>query len=224
MQGSATRHSSRISMEFTVSLVSLGAASGVFGVATCTGGVSGGSICDESVNAASTIGFGSSEAAVVSVAVSLTDSAAFATSTLPIPALPIAVGCGASAKSAVRDGTRRSRVGAAVFSVPVEPKLARQATNAVSHNTAATDANSGFMIPSLQTLQLSQLAEPSMRRTDFWGHDMTTQWRQRSSSVFPNKCCPYATRGRKQFIGHFRTKRVEDSLLSPQKSSCRVQR
>ena len=118
-------------------------------VATCTGGVSGGRICDESVNAASTIDFGSSEAAVVSVAVSVTDSAAFATSTLPTPALPIAVGCGvsASSKSAVRDGTRRSRVGAAVFSVPVETKLATQATNAVSHNTAATDANSGFMIP-----------------------------------------------------------------------------
>jgi hypothetical protein len=30
-----------------------------------------------------------------------------------------------------------------------------------------------------------------------------------SSSVVPKKCCPYATRGRKQLIGHFRTKRAE---------------
>jgi hypothetical protein len=40
----------------------------VLAVAACTGGVSGGSICDESVNAASTIDFGSLEAAVLSEA------------------------------------------------------------------------------------------------------------------------------------------------------------
>src|SRR5437879_9107433 len=101
-------------MEDRASLVSLGTALGALGVAICTGGVSGGSICDESVNAASTIGFGSSEAAGLSVAVSLTGSAAvsltgsaaFATSMLLITTLPIAVGCGASASStsAVRNG------------------------------------------------------------------------------------------------------------------------
>jgi hypothetical protein len=136
-------------MELTSSLVSLGTALGVLAVAACTGGVSGGSICDESVNAASTIDFGSSEAAVLSEAGPLTSSAAPATSTLPIPALPIAVGCDASAtsKSAVRNGARRSRVGAAVFSVRVEPKQANQATTPVPHRTAATVADRrGFMI------------------------------------------------------------------------------
>src|SRR6516162_8592047 len=92
-------------MELTASLVSLGIASDVLAVATCTGGVSGGSICDQYVNAASTIDAGSSEAAVVSVAVPVTDAAA--TSALR----PTAVACSASASSAsaVRAGTARSR-------------------------------------------------------------------------------------------------------------------
>src|ERR1700704_2224443 len=100
MQMSATRHSSRISMEVTASLASFGTGSGVLAVATCTGGVSGGSICDASGNAASTIDSGPSEAAIVSVAVPVTNSAAVTTSSLATAALPIAVACGASASSA----------------------------------------------------------------------------------------------------------------------------
>jgi hypothetical protein len=42
-----------------------------------------------------------------------------------------------------------------------------------------------------------------MRQADFSGHDMTTQWRKRSSSVFPNKCCPYATPAASSLLGIF---------------------
>src|SRR5271169_5657423 len=140
MQMSATRHSSRISILLTASLAPLANALGVLAVAACTGGVSGGSICDESVNAASTIDFGSSEAAALSVAIPLTNSAALETSTLPISVLPNAVGGGtsASSKSAASNGARRSRVGAAVLSMPTEPKPANQATAPAPHKTAAT--------------------------------------------------------------------------------------
>src|SRR5437899_9413157 len=104
MQISATGHSSRISTESTASLASFGTGSGVLAVVTDTGGVSGGSICDESGNAATTIDSGLSEAAVVSVSVPVTGSAAVATSALATAALataalPIAVACGATASS-----------------------------------------------------------------------------------------------------------------------------
>ena len=82
-------------MELTASLASFGAGSGVLAVATSTGGVSGGSICDDPGNAASTIDSGSPEAAVVSMAVPVTDPAAVTTSALATAALPIAVACGA---------------------------------------------------------------------------------------------------------------------------------
>src|SRR5438105_934176 len=121
MQISATRHSSRISTESTASLASFGTGSGVLSIVTDTGGVSGGSICDESGNAATAIDSGLSEAAVVPVAVPVTGSAAVATSALATAALPIAVACGATASSAsaVRDGARRSSIGtAAVISMP----------------------------------------------------------------------------------------------------------
>src|ERR1700682_5373193 len=156
MQMSATRHSSRILMEVTASLASFGTGSGVLAVATCTGGVPGGGICDESGNATSTIDSGSSEAAVVSVAVPVTDSAAVTTTSLATAALPVAVVCGASASSAsaLRDGARRSSIGTApVFSMPAEPKPASQATTqpprtTVPHNGAATVGNRrGFIIP-----------------------------------------------------------------------------
>src|SRR6266403_2564934 len=96
MQISATRHSSRISTESTASLASFGTGSGVLAVVTGTAGVSGGSICDESGNAATTIDSGLSEAAVseaavVSVAVAITGSVAVATSALATAALAIAV-------------------------------------------------------------------------------------------------------------------------------------
>src|SRR5438552_14994589 len=114
MQISATGHSSRISTESTASLASFGTGSGVLAVAT--GGVSGGSICDESGNAATTIDSGLSEAAVVPVAVPVTGSAAVATSALATAALataalPIAVACGATASSASRDVARRPSIG-----------------------------------------------------------------------------------------------------------------
>src|SRR6267154_5770914 len=125
MQISATRHSSRISTESTASLVSFGTGSGVLAVATCTDGVSGGSICDESGNVASTIDSGSSEAAVVSVLV--TNSAAIATSASPIAALPIAVDGGSYAgpKSAMRIGAWRSTIDIAVSWMPAELKASQ---------------------------------------------------------------------------------------------------
>src|SRR5207342_559107 len=120
MQLSATRHSPRISMELTSSLTSFGVGSDMLAVATCTGGDSGGSICDESGNAASTIDFGSSEAGVVSAAVLVIDSAAVATSALPTTVLPVARGVSASSASAMRYGVRRSSIDTApVFLMPV---------------------------------------------------------------------------------------------------------
>src|SRR5258708_27402761 len=72
MQGSTTRHSSRTSVESTAGLASPGSLV-ASDLATCSGDVSGGSISDESVNAATTIGSGSCEAGVASAGgVSLT--------------------------------------------------------------------------------------------------------------------------------------------------------
>src|SRR5712671_6003739 len=118
MQTSTTKHSSRISRELIASLVSFGTGSGVLAVATCTDGVSGGSIRDESGNVASTIDSGSSEAAVMSVLV--TNSAAIATSASPIAALPIAVAGGSYAgpKSAMRNGAWGSTIDIAVSWMP----------------------------------------------------------------------------------------------------------
>src|SRR5260221_4106209 len=73
MQGSTTRHSSRTSVESTAGLASPGSRV-ASDLATCSGDVSGGSISDESVNAATMIGSGSCEAGVASAgAVSVTD-------------------------------------------------------------------------------------------------------------------------------------------------------
>src|SRR5712671_1468020 len=96
-----TSHPSRISRELAASrslgTKSLGTKSDVLAVATCTGGVTGGSVCDESADATFTNDSGSSEAAVVSVLD--TNSAATATSALPIGALLVSVaGGGAYAK------------------------------------------------------------------------------------------------------------------------------
>src|SRR6187397_2611585 len=111
MQTSATRHSSRISTESTASFDT---GSGVLAGVTGTGGVSGGSICDESGNAATTIDSGLSAAAIVPVAVSATDATAAATSALATAAPPIAGASGVSASSAstVRSGARRCSTGA----------------------------------------------------------------------------------------------------------------
>src|SRR5260221_12306903 len=73
MQGSTTMHSSRTSVESRAVLASPGSRV-ASDLATCSGDVSGGSISDESVNAAVTIGSGSCEAGVASAAaVSVTD-------------------------------------------------------------------------------------------------------------------------------------------------------
>src|SRR5712671_7135534 len=96
MQVSATRHSSRISMRLTASLTPFGTRSDGFAIATCTGGKSAGSICDGSGNAATTIDSGLTEAAVVSVAVPVTGSAAVATSA-PAAAAPAAAASAAAA-------------------------------------------------------------------------------------------------------------------------------
>src|ERR1700749_3447037 len=118
MQISATRHSSGSSMDLTGSLKSSRIGSAGLAVATCTGGDSGGGICDAIGNVASTIVFDSSETDVVSVAGvvsggdSVADSAAVATSPLATAALTIAVVGDASASStlAARDGARRSSI------------------------------------------------------------------------------------------------------------------
>src|SRR5438128_2486627 len=146
MQISATRHSSRILTESTAALASFGTGSGVLAVVTV--GVSGGSICDDSGNAATTIDSGLSEAAVVSVAVPVTGSAAVATSALATAALAtsalaIAVACGATASSAsaARDVAGRSSIGtAAVISMPAEPKPASEATIQPARTTVPQDA------------------------------------------------------------------------------------
>src|ERR1700720_1440269 len=102
-------------------------------------GVSG-SICDGSGNAATTIDSGLSEAAVVSVAVPVTGSAAVATSApaaaapataaLATAALAVAIACGSSASLALagREAAPFSIGTAPVFSVPAEPKPASQPT------------------------------------------------------------------------------------------------
>src|SRR5882757_3673783 len=113
MQLSVTWHPSRISRELIASR-SLGTRSDVLAAAG-TGGVSGGSVCDGSADATFTNDSGSSEAAVVSVLV--TNSAAAATSALPIGALLVSVAGGgayAKPKSAKRNGARRSTIEAVV--------------------------------------------------------------------------------------------------------------
>ncbi len=221
MQVSTTRHSSRISMRPTASLTPFGIRSDGFAVATCTGGKSAGSICDGSGNAATTIDSGLSEAAVVSVAVPVTGSAAvttsaLATAALATAALPIAIACDLSASSAlaVRDAARFSIGTAPVFSMPAEPKPASQATihparTTVPQNAGATVANRrGFMIGRLQRLHLSHAAQPSMRRADFSDQDMTAQWRKLQVINFSKECYTNALRRRQAVLCILRRKRV----------------
>src|SRR5258705_11109712 len=143
-----------------------------------TGAGVSGSICDGSGNAATTIDSGLSEAAVVSVAVPVTGSAAVATSApaaaapaaaaaasaaaalataaLATAALAIAIACGSSASLALaaREAAPFSIGTAPVFSVPAEPKPASQPTitparTSDPQNADATVVNcGGFMIPS----------------------------------------------------------------------------
>src|ERR1035441_9355612 len=122
MQGSTTMHSSKASAESPAGLASPGSL--VAGdLATCSGDASGGSISDESVNAAVTIGSGSCEAGVASaVAVSVTDLLAATTSAA---ANEIGGSLSANLATAVTDGAGRSTIGAApVLSIPAEPNAA----------------------------------------------------------------------------------------------------
>jgi hypothetical protein len=117
-------------------------------LATCSDDVSGGSISDESVNAAVTIGSGSCEAGVASAAaVSVTDLAATASA----EANEIGGSLSANLTTAVGDGAGRSTIGAApVLSIPAEPNAAIHARTkagiATSWHQAAVAANRGFMI------------------------------------------------------------------------------
>src|ERR1700720_3553227 len=107
MQVSTTRHSSRTSVESTAGLASPG--SRVAGdLATCSGDVSGGSISDESVNAAVTIGSGSCEAGIASAAaVSVTDLLA---ATASAAANEIGGRLSANLAAGARDGGGRENV------------------------------------------------------------------------------------------------------------------
>src|SRR3954451_15891288 len=138
---------------------------------SCAGGKWADSVCGGPGKAATTIDSGLSEAAVVSVAVPATGSAAVATSAPAAAPFPIGIACGSSASLAlaVRDAARFSIDTAPVFLMPAEPKPASQPTihparTTVPQNAGATVANRrGFMIGRLQTLPLSHAAQPSMR-------------------------------------------------------------
>jgi hypothetical protein len=177
MQVSTTRHSSRTSVESTAGLASPGSRV-ASDLATCSGDVSGGSISDESVNAAVTIGSGSCEAGVASAAaVSVTDLLA---ATASAAANEIGGSLSANLATTVRDGAGRSTIGAApVLSIPAEPNAAIQARTeagiATSWHHAATAANRGFMITVSHGAGLhSQESDAN----DFWSHDMDNQWRK----------------------------------------------
>src|SRR5882724_10887303 len=161
MQMSATRHSSIISTELTASLASLGTGSAVLAVATCTGDFSGGVVCDESGNAASTIDPGSSEAAFVLVAVAITDSAAVTTSALATAASPAAGACSASGSSAsaVRDGARRSSIGTA----PVLVAIACGASGTSA--AAARDGARRFSIGTAPVFSMPAEPKPASQAT-----------------------------------------------------------
>ena len=109
MQISATRHSSRISMVFTASLLSSSTGSGMFAVATCPGGVSGGSTCNRLGKAA----------------VPVTNSATVAASALATAMLPNVVARGASTTLPVRDGERRSSIDTTPL-MPAEPEASKR--------------------------------------------------------------------------------------------------
>src|SRR5260370_15158488 len=148
MQGSATRNSPRTSVESAAGLAALGCRV-ASDLATCSGDVSGGSISDESVNAATTIGSGSCETVVASAgAVSVTDLLA---ATASAAANEIGGSLSANLATAVTDGAGRSTIGAApVLSIPAEPNAAIHARTeagiATSWHNAAIAANRGFMI------------------------------------------------------------------------------
>src|ERR1700722_15021565 len=154
MQVSTTKHSSMTSVEPTAGMASSGSRVAMFVLATWSGGVSGSSISDESVNAAVTTGSGSRATGLGSVAgASVIDWLAATTSAATTSAAALdAVGGGLSANvaSAVSNGARRSTIGAApILSIPAELNAANASTEAgkaTSLHNAAIAANRGFMI------------------------------------------------------------------------------
>src|ERR1700682_5587983 len=151
MQVSTTRHSSRTSVESTAGLASPGSRV-ASDLATCSGDVSGGSISDESVNAAVTTGSGSCEAGVASAAaVSVTDLLTASAAANEIGGSLSANFLSANLATAAGDGAGRSTIGAApVLSIPAKPNAAIHARTkagiATSRHHAAIAANRGFMI------------------------------------------------------------------------------
>src|SRR5271154_6017950 len=122
MQVSATEHSS--SAPVAVGLVPSGSLAAMLVLVSCSEGVSGGSVSDESVNAAITTRSGSSAVGVASaVAASVAELTAETTS-----GVSNEIG-GLSAKlaSAVRDCARRLTGAAPVASIPINPDAAIQA-------------------------------------------------------------------------------------------------
>jgi hypothetical protein len=175
MQVSTTRHSSRTSVESRAGLASPGSRV-VSDLATCSGDV--GSISDESVNAAVTIGSGSCEAGVTSAAgVSVTGLLA---ATASAAANEIGGSLSANLATAVRDGAGRPTIGAApMLSIPADPNAAIHARTeagiATSRHNAAIAANRGFMITVSHGAGLHSQESDAC---DFWSHDMDKQWRK----------------------------------------------
>src|SRR4051812_50218100 len=113
-----SRHSSGISISATAFLTAIGIGSEGSALATCTSCGSVAEIDDESGNAASTINFDSSLAAVLPAAMAVSGSAASATSALTavasaLTAAPAALAARASAPAAGAPGRALSPVYAA---------------------------------------------------------------------------------------------------------------
>jgi hypothetical protein len=120
-------------------------------------------------------------------------SAAFATAALPIT---VAWGASASSASAVRDGARCSIGTAPVFSIPLEPQPASQATTqparaTVAHNGAATVANRrGFMIPSSPKAPPEPCCTAPARDEVFFGSRHARAMTQTAGHQFFQKVLP----------------------------------
>ena len=148
MQISGTRHSSTVSVEFTASLASGCTGSDVLRVAICTRGVSGGSICERSGNAASTASDPSHPSVPVTVA------AAVRALSMDTPASPL------------RGGARRSSTGtASVFlkSGKLKPSTTALATTTVPHS-AATLANRRGASPGWTGIEYPHLSKHTQRK------------------------------------------------------------
>src|SRR5882757_6598722 len=207
MQLSAIWHCSRGSAGRAASLTSSGPGSGVFAVATCTGGGSCGGTCGKSGSAATTIGFGSSGTAVVPAVVSVTDSAAVATASLASAALSFAASCGASANavSGTIDGAARASIsGAPDFSTPAVAKAGCLATAQLAGTSVAYSIDvtviirRGSMIlsspkdPSDHAAQSSPRRDCFLRRAANISTGVTRM--QRAGKPLPRHVFPFGTK------------------------------